>query len=289
MSSLFRYDKLLHYTFFWYFSRRSAGGYPKILFMEQKFPLSGGQRNVRTRQITAAILMSLAILWSNLLSPLLRGYLLGYTYDFHSYSIYGVCSVMLSSFLWVEAFVLLFPIVSNRPTKIALWIGILNSLWLTLFYAIPVIISKPIPLSAEKAFCISYDLISCYWFSVILRNNHLTKISVSWIGIWIIQFMIDPMYYFTNIWLNESVPPVASMFYTIFFGVVINVFFFISFFKFTHCTAFSGVPDSSSIREKAYSPLNKYVLGPFVVSGIVISALWAYYKYAAHLLETFFM
>lgn len=255
--------------------------------MEQTLPLSGASvsRSVRVRQIAAAILLSLAIVWSNYLTPwgyllYVKGLWMVANSEFYSHSVYTV----LTFILCISAILLLLPIVSNRPTKTAIWIGTFNFLWVAIFRIISVTFTELMSPLVERFFWGLYTFIYCYWLSLIIRNNRLTKISVSWIGIWVVFFMRETFYYFMNIWFNGTITPFATSFCAV-FSIGIDVFLFISFFKFTHCAAFSGGFDPAPVQKNAYSPLNKYVLGMFVTSSVVIAALWAYYKYVAPLLE----
>ena len=68
------------------------------------------------------------------------------------------------------------------------------------------------------------------------------------------------------------------------FSVVWTVLLIIAYVRFARCTAFSGA--GTDAPQGVYSPLNKYMAGIVVASGVTLAALWAVCRFAAPWLRT---
>ena len=133
---------------------------------------------------------------------------------------------------------------------------------------------------------LAYAVVALFAFSVILRSNSIEAGTASWIGLLLVDTMLMPAIILSNyvsgfMELGEhafdSLPGLV-------FRVVWQLLLIVAYVRFVRCPAFSG--EGEAAPEGPCSPLNKYMAGIVVASGVTLAALWGVYRFAAPWLRT---
>ncbi|SEA82997.1 hypothetical protein SAMN05444145_10738 [Alistipes timonensis JC136] len=251
-------------------------------------------RKAGTRQTVAAVLFALYLIWDIL-------------------SVTGVLYLMLQDamltspvtrfvmpaielLLPMAGFALLIPGAANRATKTA-------TVLLSVGYGCTVLCFAGCALSLSaasgevmymqieqmNAYCrwvsLACAVVSFFAFSVILRGNAIEPDTASWIGLLLLEAMIGAVRSLFNV--VGTVEPEEHPFVSFpgkVFLVVCIVLLIVAYVRLARCTAFSGA--GTDAPQGVYSPLNKYMAGIVVASGVTLAALWAVYRFAAPWLRT---
>lgn len=267
--------------------------------MEQSLPLSGTSVpcKVRTRQTIAAVLFVVWLVWNGLSMLglhlfLLQGVLLSPVAGFVMQAIVGLFPL--------AGFALLIPGAANRATKTALVLLSVGNACLVLCAAGGALFLSSLE-DAEITYehiglvhtcggyvSLAYAVVSLFAFSVILRSNEIGRSVSSWIGLLLVEAMLMPanmLVFFSTSFLYMqpdeyafgSVPGLV-------FRVVWQLLLIVAYVRFACCSAFSG--DGAAAPKGSCSPLNKYMAGIVVASGITLAVLWVVFRFAAPWLRT---
>lgn len=260
--------------------------------MDQSLSLSGDSvpRKAGTRQTVAAVLFAVWMIW-NVLSVLgLHIYLLQEVLPASPVTEFVMSAV---TFLFPMAgFAMLIPGAANRATKTA-------TVLLSVGYACIVLCYAGCALSLSAATgditevqigqmyayrgltSLACSIIWLFAFSVILRSNAIESGTASWIGLLLVDAMITlvgVLFGVVVIGIGPGEHPFGSLPGTV-FRVVWDVLLIGAYIRFARCAAFSGAGEDAP--QGVYSPLNKYMAGIVVASGVTLAALWAVYRFAA--------
>lgn len=263
-------------------------------FMDQSLFGDSVARKAGTRQTVAAVLFALYLIWNvlrmtGLLYLMLQDAML-------TSPVTGFVMSAIELLLPMAGFALLIPGAANRATKTATVLLSVGYGCTMLCYA-----GCALSLSAASgevthmqigqmyAYCgwVSWacEVVSLFAFSLILRGNAIEPDTASWIGLLLLEAMIMPVWSLFNV--VGTVEPEEHPFVSFpgaVFSVVWTVLLIIAYVRFARCTAFSGA--GTDAPQGVYSPLNKYMAGIVVASGVTLAALWAVYRFAAPWLRT---
>lgn len=237
--------------------------------MEQTLPLSGTSvpRSVRVWQIIAAILLIIPVIVQML--------------DLYSY-LWEPAIVVIINICNAIGFLVLMPLASNQPTKTALKLG---CLWSVVIVAISLF--GQVDLILIISIGIMKGFIWTYFFSLFYCNNSLSE--RSWFNLLIANQMLLPtLHLISGIDPNvcSLANPIGSSL-MMYFQIVWGVLLIFAYFKFASSKIFSGKDNWVLISKGVYTPLNKYVVGAIVISGVTIVVIWIYSEYVAPLLLGF--
>lgn len=266
--------------------------------MEQSLPLSGTSvpRKASTLQTTAAVLFAVCLIW-NVLSILgLHLFLLKEMLLASPAAGFAIRAVVM--LLPLAAFALLIPGAANRATKTASVLLSAGCACVVLCVAGCALFlsSSDGDISYEYIeqmytysgyVSIAYGVVSLYAYSVILRSNRIERNTSTWIGLLLVDVMIVPALQLSNFITSRYMDSGEHAFSSvpwIVFQIVWHVLLIVAYVRFARCSAFSG--QSEATPEGSCSPLNKYMAGIVVASGVTLAALWAVFSFVAPWLRT---
>lgn len=236
--------------------------------MEQSLPLSGASvpRSVRVRQIIATVLLAIPVIMQML--------------DLYSYLWESVIVVVINICNAI-GFLILMSLASNQLIKTALKLG---CLWSVVIVAISLF--EQVDLIVIISIGIIKGFIWTYFFSLFYCNNSLSE--KLWCNLLIANQMLLPVLHLVS-GIDPNVcylaNPISSL--SMYFQIVWGVLLIFAYFKFSSSEIFSGKDNWVLISKGVYTPLNKYVVGAFVTSGVTIAAIWIYSEYVVPLLLGF--
>lgn len=261
--------------------------------MEQTLPLSGAETpcKVRVGQTVAAVLFAVWLIWKVLSELGLLQFLMQQDV-LPASPVAGFVILAVARLFPVVGFALLIPGAANRATKTATVLLSAGSACLLLCMAacaLMLLTSEEITdfqLGQMYNYVgyadLAYAVVSLFAFSVILRGNAVEAGAASWIGLLLVSAMILPVVYLFNFiavrFMGPGEHPFGSLPGTVFW-VVWDVLLIGAYIRFARCTAFSGA--GADAPQGVYSPLNKYMAGIVVASGVTLAVLWAVYRFAA--------
>lgn len=244
------------------------------------------KKSVKIKQIAAAIFLIIG-----LIIPLITILTTFFDFDFLHEHFFLFCNLMDISSVLLSAigFIILSTIPLNRPTKLMMYTLIGIKLLLSLFGLIGLIqflykTSLPIPVYYIG---LILNIGILYAYSIIIRNNSISKNNIKWINILCIATII-------NLYMrlyNSFVPNwLMEFFDSEYWYKTLNCFEFryvwlilmiVAYVKFCRCKAFDGNPDTNGSATVSYSPLNKYTASLFITTAVIIGTLIVYYKFIA--------
>lgn len=252
-------------------------------------------RKAGTRQTVAAVLFALYLIWNvlrmtGLLYLMLQDAML-------TSPVTGFVMSAIELLLPMAGFALLIPGAANRATKTATVLLSVGYGCTMLCYAgCALLLSAAsgevthMQIGQMYAYCgwVSWacEVVSLFAFSLILRGNAIEPDTASWIGLLLVDAMITlvgVLFGVVVIGIGPGEHPFGSLPGMV-FRVVWDVLLIGAYIRFARCAAFSGAGEDAP--QGVYSPLNKYMAGIVVASGVTLAALWAVCRFAAPWLRT---
>lgn len=258
-----------HHAFFFLFAAGVRTADLNLNFMESGLPLFGTDvpRSVRVRQIIATVLLAIPVIMQML-------NLYSYLWESVIVAVINICNAI--------GFLILMSLASAQPIKTALKLG---CLWSVVIVAISLF--EQVDLIVIISIGIIKGFIWTYFFSLFYCNNSLSE--KLWCNLLIVNQMLLPVLHLISgidpnvCFLANPIGCSLSMYFQIVWGVLL----IFAYFKFSSSEIFSGKDNWVLISKGVYTPLNKYVVGAFVTSGVTIAAIWIYSEYVASLLLGF--
>ena len=267
--------------------------------MEQSLPLSGAgvPRRVHTRQTVAAVLFAVQMAWGLLSTLGLQIFLLRDVLSASPAAGFALRAVVM--LFPLAGFALLIPGAANRATKTAavlLSVGCACVVLCAVGCALALSVSED-GMSPERIgqahvydgyVSLAYGVVALFAFSVILRSNGIERSTSSWIGLLLVDTMLTPAgilsgYIISHFFMEPGEHAFGSLPWLL-FQVVWQSLLLVAYVRFARCSAFSG--EGAVVPEGSCSPLNKYMAGIVVASGVTLAALWGVYRFAAPWLRT---
>lgn len=245
----------------------------------------------RRRQTAASVLYVLGAVIANCLPKLLLSIFSSF-YDYSlSFRIYASCSV-LSEMFYLLAFALLLKTCSNNASKVGLWVligirtfNIIDSSVSLVIFNQHFISSDIIPISIRIS--LFMYVLPLYAYSLVFRNNRMDSQLRSWTNLLVVFTVLNPIFWSTHFYLFEEIDfewqyCVGTTPYSI-IGYLSRILLLIAMVKLMRSDVFSG--NHREVAEKPYTPLNRYLIGPSIAIVLTFAALWAYYSFAADMVN----
>ena len=209
----------------------------------------------------------------------------------------------VATLVGIVALIILYKLAINEPTKIAtsfivfFWIsGLVSSV---LYYVGFSSDFELISLDAVSLVITVDSLISIvalpYSYSLIICNNSLEKGDQTWINILMIcivgnalsllSSIIVPLTNFYNLYSFDSHMQWNNSFGLACYRYIFTILLVIAYWRFAHCSAFNKTAIEESPAKYSYSPINKYVVGMFVVLAIMSGVFYLLFANAENIIS----